>query len=413
MKLKTKLLVCSACLSSLLGLSSCSQPQTVQPGTISADGSSSAGQINGSVWTDTQGNAIQAHDNIIKYGDTYYWYGMDYSKNLLNGGTGGFKAIKCYASKDLVNWEFRNNVVTSNSSSLLNHCDINTPRVLFNKRTGKFVMWMGYNTTYWRGAGTNYGTWRTTRNNLFLDEYLVATCSTPDGAFDIEGGSFGLNSGAVIATLFQDTNGDAYVLDYSTTGSGAHALHINKLSYDYLRLGEDSYVTNLFPETEISRTAVVKYNGMYYLFAASFVGEMDSDDDGWPNVNFCYFDAYRGTTINIDGVGKKTGVPRMNYTGVRYACAPSMAGPWSGLETFGPDYADAEFNSVLTVQGNKETSYILMFNRWNTADLSLTETIWQPLEFTDVSSTASFSRPSFADNASFTIDAASGKVTIE
>ena len=105
MKLKTKLLVCSACLSSLLGLSSCSQPQTVQPGTISADGSSSVGQVNGSVWTDTQGNAIQAHDNIIKYGDTYYWYGMDYSKNLLNGGTGGFKAIKCYASKDLVNWE--------------------------------------------------------------------------------------------------------------------------------------------------------------------------------------------------------------------------------------------------------------------------------------------------------------------
>ena len=233
-----KSLLCISLLSVLVG---CGSREQVLPGTFSSVAASGVDKVNGSVWADTDGEVLHTHDNIIKYGDTYYWYGMDYSKNLINGGTGGFKAIKCYSSKDLVNWTFCNNVVTSNSHPLLNKCDVNTPRVIYNKKTRKFVMWMGYNTTYWRGAGSDYWTWRTTRNNLFLDEYLVATCSTPDGAFDVEGGSFGINSGAVIASLFQDEDGTAYVLDYSTTGSGSHALHINRLTDDYLAV--DSYVT--------------------------------------------------------------------------------------------------------------------------------------------------------------------------
>ncbi len=44
----------------------------------------------GTVWTDTQGNVIQAHgEGILKAGNTYYWFGEDKT----NGSP--FQNVKC------------------------------------------------------------------------------------------------------------------------------------------------------------------------------------------------------------------------------------------------------------------------------------------------------------------------------
>ena len=59
----------------------------------------------GKVWLDTEGKRIQAHRGSLLYENgTYYWYGENKEKTtgedaVLHWG------IKCYASKDLYNWE--------------------------------------------------------------------------------------------------------------------------------------------------------------------------------------------------------------------------------------------------------------------------------------------------------------------
>jgi len=74
---------------------------------------------NGVFRNDTTGKKIQAHGGgFLKVGDTWYWFGED--KTMNTGGTGNFYAVSCYASKDLFTWEFRNSVVTRNTTSQLN-----------------------------------------------------------------------------------------------------------------------------------------------------------------------------------------------------------------------------------------------------------------------------------------------------
>lgn len=376
----------------------------------SASVSSDVQNVNGEVWLDTQGNAIQTHDGILYYQGKYYWYGLDYSKNLINGGTGGFKAIKCYESEDLVNWTFKNNVLTSSSSIILNNCDINTVRVLYNPNTHKFVMWMGFNTSYRRGTSLSYWTLRSSHNKLFLNETLCATSNSPFGSFDVENSSFSVNGGAALTTLFQDNDGTAYCLDWANYNN-SWRLYINKLSSDYL--GIEKNVALLYPETYVGRTSIIHKGDFYYLFTASFVGELDggansslgsSVNDGWLDYHFTYFDFYRNSSIS-------TPVP---YTGVRYAWSTSIEGPWSDLMTFGKNgetLNSYEFNDVIKVQGSEDVSYILTFNNWNTSDLSSSGYVWQPLSFKQ--SSTLFYEPYFEEYSKITIDAAKGTILAE
>lgn len=55
---------------------------------------------NGTQFKDTSGNVIHAHGGgLLKYGEYYYWYG-EYRDN-----SNYFLGVRCYRSKDLVNWE--------------------------------------------------------------------------------------------------------------------------------------------------------------------------------------------------------------------------------------------------------------------------------------------------------------------
>ena len=66
----------------------------------------------GEVWRDTTGKPIQAHGGGILYrGGVYYWYGENRDvPTFVNskGNTGTpLVGVNCYASTDLINWEFR------------------------------------------------------------------------------------------------------------------------------------------------------------------------------------------------------------------------------------------------------------------------------------------------------------------
>ncbi len=363
--------------------------------------------VNGEIWYDTDGNAIQSHDGIIEYQGKYYWYGLDYSKNLINGGSGGFKAVKCYESTDLVNWEFKNNVLTAVSAPILNECDINTVRVLFNPNTNKFVMWMGYNTSYRRGTSLSYWTLRSTHNKLYLNETLCATSNSPYGNFDVENSTFSVNGGAALTTLFKDDDGTAYCIDWANYNN-SWRLYINKLTEDYL--GIDSQVACLYPESYAGRSAIIHRGDYYYLFCASFITDLDSGansssaNDGWLDYHFTYFDFYRDSSISSPAP----------YTGIRYAYSTSIEGPWSELMIFGENdetYSSYEFSDIFKVQGSEGSFYMLTFNNWNSSDLSKSGYVWQPLKFRKTST--DLRRPYFDDYSKITIDAARGEVSVE
>ena len=102
---------------------------------------------NGIVWKDTQGNPIHAHGGyMIFHEGYYYWYGEDRRDNFY---------VSCYRSQNLTDWEFRNHILTTNSKmegyrvrttlKLINEdgkkVNLERPKVLYNKKTNKFVMW--------------------------------------------------------------------------------------------------------------------------------------------------------------------------------------------------------------------------------------------------------------------------------
>jgi hypothetical protein len=131
---------------------------------------------NGINWFDTDGNIIHAHGgHIVKFEDTYYWYGENRIDNAY---------VSCYASEDLNNWEFRRNILTTDSStkdlgfegnSALtingNKINIERPKVVYNKKTGKYIMWAHYEN------GVDYS----------AASACIATCDTPDGDFTYRG----------------------------------------------------------------------------------------------------------------------------------------------------------------------------------------------------------------------------------
>ncbi len=94
----------------------------------------------GEVWLDTDGKPIQAHSGGILLRDgTYYWYGED--KTL---GDRNRTGIACYSSKDMHRWR-REGLALPKEAMPPQFRDegiVERPKVLYNAKTRKYVMWM-------------------------------------------------------------------------------------------------------------------------------------------------------------------------------------------------------------------------------------------------------------------------------
>ena len=103
--------------------------------------------VNGEPFYDTNGNAIQAHGGgFLKVEDTYYWVGEDKSNNSAVGNP-----VHLYSSNDLVNWQDEGLILTPQSKTAdgrqpLNHCKLERPKLLYNEKTQKYVLWVHYET---------------------------------------------------------------------------------------------------------------------------------------------------------------------------------------------------------------------------------------------------------------------------
>ena len=274
---------------------------------------------NGTPWLDTDGNPIQAHGGyIIKYGSFYYWYG----ENRI-----GDNYVACYRSEDLINWEFRNNVLTRKSEMqptrvkadlyLENQkgtkVNIERPKVLYNKKTNKFVMWAHFEN------GIDY----------HCAALCVATCDTPDGDFIYHGSFKPYGEDSRDCTLFLDDDGRAYFISSSRDNSDTH---VYRLSSDFLNL--DKYCGILWQGEYREAPAVFKRNGEYYM--------LNSYCTGWePNQG-------------------------------KYSRSFEIADNWRDLELFGDKTTfDSQPAFVLPVEKDGNTEYIYFGDRWCYKSLEL------------------------------------------
>ena len=117
-----------------------------------------AQQINpGAVWPDDRGQHVQAHGGgIIKHGDTYYWFGEERGQGL----DPARRYVSCYASKDLAHWTFRNQVIKlANPENFTPKWVLERPKVYYNAKTKKFVMYMHIDDSDGAGGATSWRGW--------------------------------------------------------------------------------------------------------------------------------------------------------------------------------------------------------------------------------------------------------------
>jgi len=288
--------------------------------------------INGTQFKDTSGNVIHAHGGgMIQYGGYYYWYG-EYRDN-----SNKFLGVRCYRSADLINWEYRGEVLSPSSAPELASCNIERPKVMYNASTKEFVMWM-----HWEN-GVHYGEARA----------AVAYCKTPDGKYTYLGSFRPFASSGVIdhdrpgymsrdCNVFVDTDGKGYFISASNENMD---LHLYELTPDYK--GIASLKAKLFVGKQREAPCLIKRNGYYYLITSGCTG--------WdPNQ-------------------------------AKYAYSRDLASGWSELYNLGDSTTyKSQPTFIMPVQGTKGTSYLYMGDRWAGAwggKVNDSQYVWLPLIF--------------------------------
>ena len=229
----------------------------------------------GELWPDDSGRHINAHGGgILKYGDTYYWFGEHKSDRTSDALVG----VMCYSSKDLVNWHncgVALSVSDERGSDIERGCILERPKVIYNPVTKKFCMWFhlelkgrGYNAARYgvavanRPEGpykflysqrANAGTWPIDGSSMNFDEYLKRDFGTGQMARDM--------------TLFVDDDGKAYHIFSSEEN---YTLHIAELTGDYLH--HTGRYTRVAPGGHNEAPAIFKHDGTYWMITSGCTG---------------------------------------------------------------------------------------------------------------------------------------------
>lgn len=213
---------------------------------------------NGQMWYDTDGNPIQAHGGmILKHKDTYYWYGENKSGETVMGLRGFYRVdfigFSCYSSRDCMNWKYEGLALTASTEEghpLYKDRVGERPKVIYNEKTGKFVMWFHMDSMDYYTAHTG-----------------VAVSDSPTGPFTLVRHMRPNGFDSRDMTLYQDKDGRAYVI-YSSDWN--KTLRIGQLTDDYLDV--NGVYTSVFIEQEREAPAVFEKDGRYYMITSGCTG---------------------------------------------------------------------------------------------------------------------------------------------
>ncbi len=292
-------------------------PQTILPGAL---------------WPDNRGQHVQAHGGgILRLPDnltsptgkadefTYFWFGEERAASLPRNQ----RAVSCYSSKDLVHWTFHNDILTLNTADFANGLVLERPKVYYNAKTKKFVMYVHFDDSGYR-----------------LAEVGVSVSDKIEGPYKPTSDFRPLGHESRDIGQFIDDDGTAYLI-FEDRPNG---WHIAKLSDDYLTVEKDIH---LFPE-HMEGGALVHYNGLYYAIGSHLTG--------W-NAN-----------------------PNL------YATAKDLAGPWSTFKDIAPEGKNtygAQSTMLVKIVGTKSTTVIFMGDIWRPNTQWDSRYLWMPLEIGD------------------------------
>ena len=328
----------------------------------------------GKQWKDTDGVHINAHGGGVIFVDgTYYWYG-EY-KTSGRGGNTSLKGISCYSSRDLYNWKNEGVVLKVEqdpNSEITKGCIIERPKVVFNQKTGKYVMWFhlelkdqGYDAAraavavsdspkgpfkFKKSYRANKGVWPMNFNDSFKSAAMnenVLKSWTPEWLEAIKNGmlvrrDFEKGQMSRDMTVYVDDDNKAYLVHAAEDNL---TLHISELTDDYLDFTEKW--TRMEPAGHNEAPAVFKKEGVYYMITSGCTG--------WdPNE-------------------------------ARSFKSKSIWGPWQpmGNPCVGKE-AELTFHSqstyVLPVEGKKD-QFIFMADRWKPDNPIDGTYVWLPIKF--------------------------------
>jgi beta-xylosidase len=333
--------------------------------------------VPGAVWEDPNGTPINAHGGgILIHGDTYYWFGEH--KVAGKKGNAAHVGVRCYSSRDLYHWTDEGialSVSHDPESDIAAGCILERPKVIHNKKTGRFVMWFhlepkgtGYKAarsgvavsdsvtgpyTYLRSFRPNAGVWPENLDEPFrtpLPENELKDdvfSGGPDERIqncnvlrrDFKGGQMARDM-----TLFVDDDGQAYHL-YASEENGT--LHISLLTDDYLAPA-GRYV-RVFENRWMEAPAICKREGKYYMLMSGCTG--------WaPNA-------------------------------ARSAVAESIWGPWKELGNpcigNGNDSTFGGQSTYIVKFNDQPDAYIALFDQWRPENAIDGRYLWLPMNFTD------------------------------
>ena len=319
--------------------------------------------IPGGLWRDTSGDPINAHGGgILLHGGTYYWYGeFKRGKTYLpdcNKSWGGTRVdnagIACYSSINLVDWKNEGIVLAANTNDPQSDLHISKvlerPKVIYNNRTKKFVMWMHADNASYGAARSGVAVSdKPTGPFQYLGSFRPDADAWPENATEADKAPSAANilardfekgQMARDMTVFVDDDGKAYLV-YSSEENPT--MHVSLLTEDYLHTS--GKFSRIFIGRSMEAPTIFKYAGKYY-----FIG---SGCTAWaPNA-------------------------------ARSAVAENIFGPWKelGNPCVGQN-ADTTFRSqstyVLQVSGGK---FVFMADLWKQWNLPDSRYVWLPLEF--------------------------------
>ncbi|XP_043713451.1 uncharacterized protein LOC122661983 isoform X1 [Telopea speciosissima] len=291
----------------------------------------------GKIWLDTDGNPIQAHGGGILYVErsgTYYWYGENkdgptYHAHKKGAARVDIVGVSCYSSKDLWTWKNEGIVLAGeeNETHELHKSNVlERPKVIYNDKTRKYVMWMHIDDANYTKASVG-----------------VAISDHPVGPFEYLYSKQPHGFDSRDMTIFKDDDGMAYLVYSSEDNS---ELHIGPLTDDYLDITQ--VMRRILVGQHREAPALFKHDGTYYMITSGCTG--------WaPNEALAH-------------------------------AAESILGPWEtmgnpcigGNKVLRQTTFFAQSTFVLPLPG-LPGSFIFMADRWNSADLRDSRYAWLPL----------------------------------
>lgn len=328
--------------------------------------------IPGAIWEDNNGEHINAHGGgILFHEGKYYWFGEHKSANSNSALVG----VTCYSSTDLYNWKNEGIAlpVQNDDSPIARGAIIERPKVIYNERTKKFVMFFhlelkgkGYSAahvgiatskkvsgpyTFLKSGRVNAGFWPINmpveQRNMKITEADTEEAWTPQWRKAVEEGLFVRRDFAEgqmsrDMTLFVDDDGIAYHI-YSSEEN--LTLHLAELTDNYIDY-TGKYI-RIEPGGHNEAPSIFKHKGRYYMITSGCTG--------WePNA-------------------------------ARLLTADNIWGPWQlHRNPCEGDDAELTFHSqstfILPVHG-KEDTYIFMADRWTPLNPINGRYIWLPIHF--------------------------------